>query len=374
MSKRMNEEDNPVEKEEIKKSKKKKLASNNTIGYRGVYKMGNGYRVVYKEYSGYFDTAKEAAVAYDLAAIQARRPKSSLNFPDMNTSMKDDRKEEEEEEEEEEPGEEEKEQQDESDSSRAGGHVSIAAAVEWWTSSLSNKRDSSSRSSSGRKKKKKKKSGQSSTSSTSSGNGAGKKPRYCTMKAMIDAGVITSGSDVLHVPHKGMDYVATLTSQGEIFFEEKKFKTVSALTAFIKNRPDNGWTSTLYNGRMLSDYRSTEVEGGQGKKKKKKKKSGRRSSSCTSSTSSGNGAGKKPRYCTMKAMIDAGVITSGSDVLHVPHKGMDYVATLTSQGEIFFEEKKFKTVSALTAFIKNRPDNGWTSTLYNGRMLSDYRF
>jgi hypothetical protein len=32
---------------------------------------------------GYFDTAKEAAIAYDLAAIQAKRPISYLNFPDM---------------------------------------------------------------------------------------------------------------------------------------------------------------------------------------------------------------------------------------------------------------------------------------------------
>ena len=32
---------------------------------------------------GYFGTTKEAAIAYDLAAIQAKRPKSDLNFPDM---------------------------------------------------------------------------------------------------------------------------------------------------------------------------------------------------------------------------------------------------------------------------------------------------
>ena len=36
-----------------------------------------------RHHIGYFGTAKEAAIAYDLAAIQAKRPKSYLNFPDM---------------------------------------------------------------------------------------------------------------------------------------------------------------------------------------------------------------------------------------------------------------------------------------------------
>ena len=34
-------------------------------------------------YLGSHATAKQAAIAYDLAAIQAKRPKSDLNFPDM---------------------------------------------------------------------------------------------------------------------------------------------------------------------------------------------------------------------------------------------------------------------------------------------------
>ena len=53
---------------------------------------------------------------------------------------------------------------------------------------------------------------------------------------------------------------------------------------------------------------------------------------------------------------------------------MNYYATLTSHGDIIFNKKYFQTLSAFSAFIKNRPDNGWTSTLYNGRILSDYRF
>ena len=70
------------------KPKKKKLRSTNTIGYRGVSKNGNRFKArIYTggkyQNVGYFGTTKEAAIAFDLAAIQAKRPKSDLNFPDM---------------------------------------------------------------------------------------------------------------------------------------------------------------------------------------------------------------------------------------------------------------------------------------------------
>jgi len=70
------------------KPKMKKLRSNNTIGYRGVAKRGNRFQAQIsidgrKHNLGYFGTTKEAAIAFDLAAIQAKRPKSDLNFPDM---------------------------------------------------------------------------------------------------------------------------------------------------------------------------------------------------------------------------------------------------------------------------------------------------
>ena len=70
------------------KAKKKKLDSRNTIGYRGVYKRGNRFQAMIviggkNKSIGYFGTTKEAAIAFDLAAIQAKRPKSDLNFPDM---------------------------------------------------------------------------------------------------------------------------------------------------------------------------------------------------------------------------------------------------------------------------------------------------
>ena len=69
------------------KPKKKKLKSTNTIGYRGVSKS-KGTRFQAKiyidgkmQYLGTFGTTKEAAIAWDLAAIQAKRLKSDLNFP-----------------------------------------------------------------------------------------------------------------------------------------------------------------------------------------------------------------------------------------------------------------------------------------------------
>ena len=70
------------------KPKRKKLLSTNTIGYRGVCKNGTKFKAQIQigdnyRFIGNFGTTKEAAIAYDLAAIQAKRPKSDLNFPDM---------------------------------------------------------------------------------------------------------------------------------------------------------------------------------------------------------------------------------------------------------------------------------------------------
>ena len=68
------------------KPKNKKLATNNTTGFKGVSKQGNRFMANIfiggkRQYIGTFGTIKEAAVAWDLAAIQAKRPKSDLNFP-----------------------------------------------------------------------------------------------------------------------------------------------------------------------------------------------------------------------------------------------------------------------------------------------------
>ena len=69
------------------KPKKKKLSSGNTTGFRGVYKRGNRFQAQItiggkKKNIGVFGTAKEAAEAYDQAALQAKFPRSELNFSD----------------------------------------------------------------------------------------------------------------------------------------------------------------------------------------------------------------------------------------------------------------------------------------------------
>ena len=69
------------------KPKKKKLSSGNTTGFTGVIKIGNRFRAQItiggkQQNIGTFGTAKEAAEAYDQAALQAKFPRSQLNFSD----------------------------------------------------------------------------------------------------------------------------------------------------------------------------------------------------------------------------------------------------------------------------------------------------
>ena len=64
------------------------LQSNNTVGYRGVYKVGKKFKgqiMIDGKVTGLgnYDTAKEAAVAYDRAVLKANKSTTLLNFPDM---------------------------------------------------------------------------------------------------------------------------------------------------------------------------------------------------------------------------------------------------------------------------------------------------
>jgi hypothetical protein len=62
------------------------LQSRNTVGYRGVSKMGKKFKAQIRigsnhTHIGMYDTAKEAAVAYDRAVLKASQ--DLLNFPDL---------------------------------------------------------------------------------------------------------------------------------------------------------------------------------------------------------------------------------------------------------------------------------------------------
>jgi hypothetical protein len=66
--------------------KKRSLYSNNTTGYRGVYKIGKKFAARVKigrtlKHLCLYDIPKEAALAYDRAIIQFKLPTIRLNFP-----------------------------------------------------------------------------------------------------------------------------------------------------------------------------------------------------------------------------------------------------------------------------------------------------
>ena len=67
--------------------KKRKLKSHNTSGYTGVRKRGKRYQAQItaggkRHNLGSYKTAKAAALAYDRAVVQHKRPASKLNYPD----------------------------------------------------------------------------------------------------------------------------------------------------------------------------------------------------------------------------------------------------------------------------------------------------
>ena len=71
-----------------KRKRKEEEGSKEGVKYKGVYKSGKRFQATFmidgkKHCVGNFDTPKEAAEAYDLAAIEAGRPTSKLNFPDQ---------------------------------------------------------------------------------------------------------------------------------------------------------------------------------------------------------------------------------------------------------------------------------------------------
>ena len=72
-----------------KRKRNKEDGTKKDVKYKGVYKRGERFAANIRtdgskiQYLGTYDTAKEAAEVYDLAAIQAGRPTSKLNFLDQ---------------------------------------------------------------------------------------------------------------------------------------------------------------------------------------------------------------------------------------------------------------------------------------------------
>jgi hypothetical protein len=105
--------------------KKRKLSSNNTTGYTGVYKNKKRFQALitidYKLKSlGTYDTPKEAALAFDRAVIQYKRPRSKLNYPSGFTTS---------DEEEEEEVDEEEEEEEEEDSAANHAELLMVASI-----------------------------------------------------------------------------------------------------------------------------------------------------------------------------------------------------------------------------------------------------
>ena len=81
-------EESDEESDEESRTKKTKLRSTNTTGFKGVSKQGHKFRAQIKivretKSLGTFDTASAAGLAWDRAAIKEGRPSSDLNFPDV---------------------------------------------------------------------------------------------------------------------------------------------------------------------------------------------------------------------------------------------------------------------------------------------------
>ena len=107
--------------------------------------------------------------------------------------------------------------------------------------------------------------------SRSRGNGSD--TTYSTMSEMLRAGVIQSGKNVFRITYKQKIFYADLTQKGEIKKGKRTFATPSGLSAFVKEMPDNGWTSIYYKNKKLSDYRKDKKRKMSSKKPSDKRKS-----------------------------------------------------------------------------------------------------
>lgn len=82
-----------------------------------------------------------------------------------------------------------------------------------------------------------------------------------TLKDLVDLGVILPGHNKISVAYKGVNYTASLGDDGAIQYQGKKFNSATAFSIHCKRmqtpkkQGDDGWKSTLYEGRPLENYR-----------------------------------------------------------------------------------------------------------------------
>jgi hypothetical protein len=78
-----------------------------------------------------------------------------------------------------------------------------------------------------------------------------------SMKEMVADDILTPGSKVLRMGYKGVEYLADLTSLGEIVYEGSVYKTPSSFSSKIKGMSDNGWTTLYYQDVQLKQWASS---------------------------------------------------------------------------------------------------------------------
>lgn len=96
--------------------------------------------------------------------------------------------------------------------------------------------------------------------------------------------------------------------------------------------------------------------------------------------SGGPGAGTGVRGgASLWDLVQAGVLVPGSGRISVTYKGMTASATLTEDGCIEYQGRKYQSATAFSIHFKRtitpskQGDDGWKSVLYDGKPLEHYR-
>lgn len=79
-------------------------------------------------------------------------------------------------------------------------------------------------------------------------------------------------------------------------------------------------------------------------------------------------------------LINSGLLTPGENRVHISYKGHNVSATLTADGGIEYQGKRYQSATAFSIFFKRTitpsklGDDGWKSVLYEGKPLEHYRY